>query len=302
MKKPKQKKKNNSKFFYLSLLALISLAIAIYYVGTIKGPQIRGNDFAHQYEEKLIADINKPARPIQRKSPEPTPESLQPGKDNVLPRLAIIIDDIGFNDRYEDLMTLPFPVTFAIIPSSPNALDAAEKGEKAGMELMMHIPMEPQGYPDANPGKYALFTTMGKREIMRNLNANLKILPHVKGVNNHMGSRFTEYPKGMKIVLREIKKRGLYFIDSRTTYNSVAYSLAKKMGVRAAERTVFLDNVQTEEAIREQFMEAIRAAKENGSSIAIGHPHKTTVSVLLNMAPTFKENKIELVFASSLVD
>ena len=117
-----------------------------------------------------------------------------------------------------------------------------------------------------------------------------------------MGSSFTEYAEGMKVVLKEVKKRGLFFIDSRTSYHSKAFSIARDMGIRTAERSVFIDNVQTKEAISLQIAEAVKVAKEKGEAIAIGHPSRATISTLAEIAPYLHSEGVELVFASALVD
>ncbi len=289
MKKKKAGKKSkkgndNLKLLYFFIGAVLLLGAALYVLALEDAPKIA---------DKLV---NKKA--ISRPTPGDlghTPKKAIPQKAvteiadippvSSLPRLAIIIDDIGFNENYIDLISISVPLTLAVIPHTKYAAPAAEAGTAAGLEVMLHLPMEPKGYPETDPGKWALLTNMQEEEILRNLNMNFKILPGIKGVNNHMGSSFTEYAEGMKVVLKEVKKRGLFFVDSRTSYHSKAFSIARDMGIKSAERSVFIDNVQTKEAISLQIAEAVKVAKEKGEAIAIGHPSKATISTLAEIAP-----------------
>ncbi|MBI5286105.1 MAG: divergent polysaccharide deacetylase family protein, partial [Deltaproteobacteria bacterium] len=127
-------------------------------------------------------------------------------------------------------------------------------------------------------------------------------VPHINGVNNHMGSRFTEDDRRMRVMLEVVKERGLYFLDSKTTSHSSAYRLARGMGIRAADRQVFLDNEQDVEYIKKQVERLIEVAKDKGSAIAIGHPHPATLSALKEMVPMLKEAGVEITPLSSLVN
>lgn len=217
------------------------------------------------------------------------------------PKLALIIDDIGFNKRYNDLIEINIPLTFAIIPFTRYSRDAALNAGTAGMEIMLHLPMEPQDYPKFDPGEGALLTSMNNETIQRLATDALDALPEIRGVNNHMGSKFTEYSEGMEIVLKEIKNRGLFFIDSKTSANSAGFSIAKIMKIKTAERSVFLDNVQTEKAIKKQLMEAIMVARKYGEAIAIGHPYPSTINVIRDIAALIEKEGVELVLASQIV-
>lgn len=311
MKKKKTGKKtkkanDNLKLLYLFIGAVLLLGAALYVLTTEEKTSVLSRPIDKQ-------SVNKESRKVAGQA-SPTPTTLQgmPARpiaqgDNIsptssLPQLAFIIDDIGFNENYLDLIDISVPLTLAIIPSTEYALSAASAGREAGLEIMMHLPMQPKGYPETDPGRWGLLTNMQNEEIIRNLNANFARLSDIKGVNNHMGSSFTEYAEGMKIVLKEIKKRGLFFVDSRTSYRSKAYSIARDMGIKTAERTIFLDNVQTRSAIIEQIVKAVKAAKEKGKAIAIGHPSKATISTLAEIAPHIIDEGVELVFASAIVD
>ncbi len=289
----KKKKNDNSKLFYFFIGALLLLSGLIYLLDVRDEPTEHRPVVAKKIEKPKSRIKNKP---VIREVP---PAEIKPEPQG--PRLAIIIDDIGYNRRYRDLIEMDVPITLAIIPFTPHSMDAAVSGGSGKAEIILHLPMEPKGYPDKNPGKGALLTEMTAEEILKQFRADLGDLPNIKGVNNHMGSSFTEFKAGMKVVLGDIKKRGLFFVDSKTSYKSVGYSLSREMNVKTAERSVFLDNDKSEKAIREQLMKAIEIAREKGEAIAIGHPYQTTVNVLLENAPTLQKHGIRLVVASEIV-
>ncbi|MBE9536144.1 MAG: divergent polysaccharide deacetylase family protein [Proteobacteria bacterium] len=241
----------------------------------------------------------KPLKMVEVPPEEPEPE------DKVisgLPTLAIIIDDIGNNARFKELIGIGVPLTLAVMPFTPYAKEAAISGSSSGLEIILHLPMEPRRYPANNPGKGALLTIMDKSTLINQLKADLEAVPNITGVNNHMGSKFTEYADGMHHVLGELKKRGLFFIDSKTSTKSVALYHARAMGIKTAERSIFLDNNQAEDAIVKQLDKAIEAAKTKGRAIAIGHPYRETVKVLKNILPTIEGKGVRLVTASEIVN
>ena len=299
--KKKKKGNDNLKLLYFFMGAVLLLGAALYVLALedaskIANKPVNKNAISKPTPGDLVPPPKKtiPQKNVNEAGDSPTVSSL--------PKLAIIIDDIGFNESYVDLINISVPLTLAVIPYTKYAAQAAEAGNVAGLEVMLHLPMEPKGYPETDPGKWGLLTNMQEEEILRNLNMNFEILPHIKGVNNHMGSSFTEYAEGMKVVLKEIKKRGLFFVDSRTSYRSKAFLIAREMGIKSAERSVFIDNVQTKEAISLQIAEAVKVAKEKGEAIAIGHPSRATISTLAEIAPSLHDEGVELVFASAIVD
>lgn len=292
-KRPSRKKKkdnDNIKLVYLFIAVVIGLTGILYLIAG-RGNHIERTPFSSLKPEK-------PADAPLSQPPDSTREEWATAPS--LPKLAVIIDDIGFNRRFSDLIEINVPITLAVIPFTPYSLEAASKGNLAGMEVMLHFPMEPKGYPASDPGKGALLISMSREAILGQTIASLNAIPNIKGVNNHMGSSFTEYSEGMEIVLSEIKKRNLFFVDSKTSMKSTGYSLSKSMDIRTAERNIFLDNVQTEEAITHQLMEAVKVAKHKGQAVAIGHPYPETVNVLKRLAPGLKDKGIDLVFASDL--
>jgi len=217
------------------------------------------------------------------------------------PKLVLIIDDIGYNESAAfDLMALDPNLTLSILPGSPHGKAIARAARKRGRELMLHQPMEPNEYPKVDPGPGALFSSMDPDQLLRILEANLTAYSGIKGVNNHMGSKLTSLSPQMYQVMTLLKKKGLYFIDSRTSAKTVSRSAARLMQVPFAERDVFLDHVQSREAVVRQVEKMLVIAEKHGSAVGIGHPHKVTCEVLAEMMPEI-HRRVTLVRPSTLV-
>jgi polysaccharide deacetylase 2 family uncharacterized protein YibQ len=214
--------------------------------------------------------------------------------------VAIIIDDMGMDRaRAARLAALPGPLTFSYLAYAPD-IDAQSRGARAnGHEIMLHLPMEPEGRDDPGPG--ALRISLTDDEIRARTAASLDRLPLAVGLNNHMGSKFTRDLRAMRPVLAELASRGLLFVDSRTSGSSVGLDVAKQSGVAAAGRDVFLDNEIDARAIRVQLAELERVASRRGSAIAIGHPHEATIEALAQFLPGMQARGLQLVAASAIV-
>ena len=178
--------------------------------------------------------------------------------------------------------------------------EAARLVREKGRELMLHLPMEPQGYPEVDPGKGALLTSMNRPELTRTLNRDLEAVPRAKGVNNHMGSRLTEDEGALEVIFRRLKEKDLFFVDSRTTSKSKVDRVAARVGLKTASRSVFLDNVPEPEAVQAQLQRFMAKAATRDGIIAIGHPHPATLEMLAKMAPLIKD-RLDLVPVSALV-
>jgi polysaccharide deacetylase 2 family uncharacterized protein YibQ len=219
-----------------------------------------------------------------------------------LPRIALIIDDLGYDlDMAISFFQLDLPLTFSVLPIAPHTKTIVQEANRRGRELMLHLPMEPKNYPSLNPGPGALLTEMSETEIRRTLEVDLSRVEGSRGVNHHMGSRFTERNDKMGIVLRELKKRNLFYIDSRTTKETVALETAKKMGLPSARRHVFLDNELSSKRIKFQLERLLGMARRSGTAIGIAHPHKETLMVLKEYQDRL-ENGVKVVPASALVE
>jgi polysaccharide deacetylase 2 family uncharacterized protein YibQ len=241
--------------------------------------------------EPLRAALPPPGKPG-------SPEFPPPKK---LPRVAIIIDDLGY-DRHlaEKLVQLNAPFTLAILPFSPHLETVSRLAHASGLEIILHLPMEPVEYPEIQPGPGALLTSMTADEMLRVLEADLDSLPHIKGVNNHMGSRLTAHAEKIYQVFSVLKKRGLFFVDSRTTDESICRPSARLFQIPFAQRDVFLDHSTDANAIRKQVRLLVRIAYQKGEAVGIGHPNPATVSVLREALPTLRQ-QVELVPVSQLV-
>ncbi|MCW2247620.1 polysaccharide deacetylase 2 family uncharacterized protein YibQ [Azospirillum fermentarium] len=216
------------------------------------------------------------------------------------PAIAIVIDDMGLDrKRSARVVGLPAPLTLAWLPYAHDLPAQTKTARAAGHELMVHLPMEPS--VKADPGPNALLSSLPAEEIRRRLTAALASFDGYVGVNNHMGSRFTADRSLMAPVLAEIQKRGLLWLDSRTTPNSAAGGLAGPLHLPFAGRDVFLDNVETVTAVRTQLSRTEAVARHQGVAIAIGHPHDATIDALAAWLPEVQKRGFTLVTISAVV-
>ena len=218
-----------------------------------------------------------------------------------LPLVAIIIDDLGYHKKLATkLSKLDAVLTFSILPYSPFQKSIARLSRDKGFGIMLHLPMEPVEYPDVNPGPGTLLTSMTPDELTRQLEKALDEVPFISGVNNHMGSKMTAESSQMYQIFSILKKRNLYFIDSRTTIKTLCKPSARLFQIPFAQRDVFLDHKVEVEFIRKQIKELVRIAQRNGYAVGIGHPHSLTYKVLQEMLPDIQK-KVRLVPASEIV-
>jgi polysaccharide deacetylase 2 family uncharacterized protein YibQ len=221
------------------------------------------------------------------------------GKEG-LPRVAIIIDDLGFDKAMAMAFSQLNPhITMAILPGSPFGRVIADRLYVRDVEIMLHLPMEPMQYPEVDPGPGALMADMSPDLLLETLRRNLDSIPHVKGVNNHMGSRLTTLSDQMRQVFTVLKKRDLFFIDSLTASHSMCGPSARLFQLSFAQRDVFLDNVQDKNYITGQLRELIQISQRHGTAIGIGHPYPVTLETLKAMLPEMQQ-KVNIVRASEL--
>lgn len=240
--------------------------------------------------EKWLISINGvPTHRFSLFNPIPDKKSSAAVPDPNAPRIAIVIDDMGEDVRLaKGLAGLDIHITFSIWPNSSHVKKTIAIARENGNEIMIHLPMQPKGYPKVNPGADALLMGMTAEQIQKIVQAAESKVPGARGLNNHMGSRFTEDYYGMKQVMGELKKKKLFFLDSRTTPKSSGTRAAKNVGVTAYERNIFLDNVKNISAIKYQLSKTAEIAKKVGQAIAIGHPNHETLKAIRQWA---KENK-----------
>lgn len=220
----------------------------------------------------------------------------RPGKALV----AVIIDDMGVDQRRSARVAqLPGPLTLSYMTYAPHAAEQSAAAHAHGHELMMHMPMQPLATLDAGPD--VLSEQLPPAELHRRVEADLDRFPGFVGINNHMGSKFTAYQPGMKIVMQSLHERGLLFIDSMTTAKSVGMAEARAAGVPTARRNIFLDDVDDQASVAAQLAKAEQQAKSAGSVIVIGHPHDGTIAALAAWLPGLEKKGITLVPVTAVV-
>ncbi len=217
-----------------------------------------------------VQDAQAPWRRFARASPE----------TNGRPTITVVLDDLGVDrKRTARAIGLRAPLTLSFLTYASGLERQAASARALGHELLVHVPMEPVG-KNVDPGPNVLITGMDRDAILRRLDWGLNRFSAYVGVNNHMGSRFTADRDGMAVVMAELKRRGLLFLDSRTTRATVGPALAREYEVPLAQRNVFLDNVNTLAAVNARLEETEELARRRGFAVAIGHPRDATLQAL----------------------
>ena len=220
-------------------------------------------------------------------------------------RAAIVVDDIGFGGKStERLLKVPAPLTMAILPFCRGSVAAAAGGMKAGQEVILHMPMEPKKYRKAIRQNIGIFTDQSSAVIVKRLTAALNSLPAgIEGINNHMGSAFTETNDKLIPVMEVLKRRGLYFLDSFTSKSSCAVLAATRIGVKTGMRNFeFIDNASGVKYSQKQFNKLISQSKRYKNLITIMHDRKNSVVALENSIEAIRNAGIELTFASEILE
>ncbi len=304
-KKPKRKsyKKNNLKTSLIrSIAGLGVLMILVVIAGVVahriilrkypiepvvKSKVIKTPEFEVYPKEEII-----PRKPISK----PIPKLAKK-----MPKIALIIDDVGYNKHLiEKFFGLDAVLTFSVLPHIPYQKSISRAALAKGFEIMLHLPMEPNEYPMIDPGPGVLLTSMSPDTLISQLNKNLDVLPSIKGVNNHMGSKMTAVSTQLYQIFSVLKKRGLFFIDSQTTPDSQCKPSARLLKVPFAQRDIFLDHIQEPDFIRKQINRLIQIAYSHGEAIGIAHPYSVTFEILREVLPELKK-KVVLVPASEVV-
>ncbi len=253
----------------------------------------------------LRLGVRKAAAPVTPRvvaTAVPTPTAKPVPAPDARGRLAILLDDGGQNlDQLQAAAALPAEVGFAILPFLPKSSETAVALHRAGHEIWLHLPMEPEDYPANDPGPGAVLMAMPPDELRATVHSALNNIPHAVGVNNHMGSKATADLRTMTWIMQELKARGMAFIDSRTTVRTVAEEAAQAQGVPTNRRHVFLDNERSPAAVRKQLDEAVYRSRLEGEIIAIGHLDPVTVEVLTRELPGLRKRGADLVKPSDLV-
>lgn len=260
----------------------------------------------------VSSTVTKPLKPPAAVKPAGLPpaaeEAAKPpgaaprtpaGREN---RIALVIDDIGYDlNVAREIADLPVPVAFGILPYCPFSMEAARLAGEGGKEILLHLPMEPRDYPEADPGPGAVFRYMTAEEITARVEEGLASVPDAIGVNNHMGSSFMEDGERLSVVFRCLKKRRLFFLDSLTTAGSEAARAAGRLGIPFAARDIFLDNGNSPEKTRQVFDRLLERRERWNELVVIGHPYRSTIEVLEEMIPKLEMAGIRFVPLSSVV-
>lgn len=266
--------------------------------------------------KKPVVEVKKEVKPIVKKTEPPkavvvkqpqaivydkiVPVKKEPVRLSGRPKMIFLIDDIGYHLEHEQLLhDLGDDVVYAILPLLPYSAHFSKMGYQRGADVILHLPL--QTINGTVPGRGLITAQMSENQIREMLARNLASVPHHIGSNNHMGSLGTSDPYIMRVILSEIKRRNLFFIDSVTTSKSVVSPIARELGVRHMKRDIFLDNVDTIQAIKNQVLEQKEISRQQGYAIGIGHYRSTTLSVLKEMIPQLKSEGYEVVSLTELM-
>nr|WP_245230003.1 divergent polysaccharide deacetylase family protein [Thalassospira tepidiphila] len=211
------------------------------------------------------------------------------------PVIAIVIDDAGLDQpRTAKTVDLPGPITISYLPYARDLQAQVNAARKAGHEVMLHMPMEPSS-ASVDPGPHALLASYDRQTILNEMAWMLDRFDGYVGVNNHMGSKFTADPERMRVVMEVMKSRGLMFLDSRTSADSVGYSTASSFGVPAITRDIFIDDADDAAKIADMLARTENVARKQGFAIAIGHPRDLTIGALHKWIPEIQAKGFVLV-------
>ncbi len=248
-------------------------------------------------DQKIV--VRFPELETTKKSLQITP--LPKVSDGAQASIIIIIDDVGMNLKYSKEVTeFDVPLTLAFLPYAPKAQEFIATALQNGHEAIVHMPMEPMDV-SVNAGEDVLKTDMSEAEIRATLDVEFTGLEGISGLNNHMGSKFTQNKKGLSVVMDYLKEKNLFFVDSRTIGNSVAGSVAKEKNVPTLDRDIFLDHEENPEFVRKALVKLESKAKENGHAVAIGHPKKVTLDALRVWIPDAQKRGFKIVRAGDFL-
>lgn len=294
MTRPKAKKNNCYRGFIPATVAFAFCGAILALIYILPGPENISSAERPPFEDFSSSASGRPATlpPVHPAAP---PETI------LRPAVSIIIDDMGYDYGMDEaFLRINAPLSYAFLPLAPNTEKLAGQALASGRDVLVHLPMEPHNRA-IDPGPGVLRLDMDFNVILKTLKEDLDAVPGAIGVNNHMGSRYTEDRKAMEIVLNEIRRRRMFFVDSRTSAGTIAYDTARRLGIPAAWRSVFLDHTPTRKAVRHELKRLVNIATHNGRAIAIGHPLKATLQVLYRELPGLQK-KVKLVPVHRLLD
>lgn len=280
-KKKKGSLKTITRFLSFLLLVLL-LAVSLCAVGyVIFFRTVMAQDTIPASASGIV--FEEPDPPIHKEHGEKEQHSQKPD----LPKVAIVIDDMGYHERVgEKLLKLPVDLSYSFLPFAPHTKNQEAAAHAMGKTILLHLPLEPKGAQwDPGPGALSLADAPDiQREKFENA---LQHVPNATGVNNHMGSLFTEDTAAMTLLLEEIDAHSLYYVDSYTTAASVGLKLARDMNIKTERRHIFLDNDLTVAKVCGQIEKLVAVAEKNGWAIGIGHPHEATLQAIADCTTSY---------------
>lgn len=253
---------------------------------------------------RVSAPSRRAAPPPAKKAawPRLRPSAVLKGLPKGHGKIAIVLDDWGYNLRQVPMLSeIRKPLTVSVLPNLPFSSEVAQAAHSHGHEVILHMPMEAQD-SRAPREKGTLLTRMPKEEVLRLLEQSLATVPFAQGISNHQGSKATADRSLMEVVMGDIKRRGLFFLDSMVTEGSVCRQVAGRLHLRFAQRAIFLDNDKSPEAIRGRLIELAKAAVKSGRAVGIGHDRGGTLQLLQDWVPALEQAGYELVPASELAE
>ena len=277
------------KVLKIVLSALFVLAVAFF---TAKGCV----QFYKEVKGTHPARIRAIVRSVVKKIP------AAPGAGAKEAKMAIILDDWGLNRTLlKEAIEIGRPLTLSVLPNLLYSREIAENAKKNGLGVMLHLPMQAQSLKAATE-PHTILTTMPDAEIVEYMDEALASVPGAEGVNNHQGSAATSDPRVMETVLKHLKSKGLFFVDSHVVATTVGAKVAKSLGVPFTSRDVFIDNQPTVEAVKEELRKAGEKALSSGRIVVIGHDKKPTLDAIREMAPELERNGVKLVLVKELLE
>ena len=233
-------------------------------------------------------------------SPPTVPSISEEEVKDTRPKIAIVIDDMGASPkRTEGIITLKAPLTASFVTFAPQLDKQVKQSVQSGHEIIIHVPMQP--HADIFVSKDVLTIDMSEDQIIENFAEMLAKFENVKGINNHMGSLFTEHAEKLAPVMKSLAENHLFFLDSKTTAQSKVEEVAQEYGVPYLSRNVFLDNENDLAYILQQLEKTEKIAKEKGYAVAIGHPKTKTVEALGLWLKTLDDKNLVLVPLSQML-
>jgi len=300
----KKSKKHFSTILVISLIGISVMAIIYAVLFQEESSDVKPPKAIMPQAEKAKPEKETPVMP--KTAPGKQKEKIVVAKIEKIPlpikQISIIIDDIGYDlGPVRELLKVDADITFAILPLCSHSRDAAEMIHKARKETLLHLPMEPNSYPKEKPGKGALFTDMNSEELVFQLEKDLAAVPYISGVNNHMGSKFMVDEGKLILVFNRLKKKKLFFVDSRTTANTKAYAASEKVNIPLGSRKVFLDNNRNYNEIYKILLESAQNSSDASPVIMIGHPYPETIRAIKDASRVLREKGILVVPVSKLI-